>query len=163
MTVSDVIEQFLIDTLGDEFSVNFNRNELAAYFSVAPSQINYVLSTRFTPERGFLIESRRGGGGSVTLIRINADSEDVLLRYIDETLSAGIEYGKACQIVDRLTDDGVYTLSEAGLIKAAISDKALLAPTVAKARLRSSILKIILFETLKAHSTDDDKDNGGLS
>ena len=93
MTVSDIIERFLLDTLGDELSVKFNRNELAAYFSVAPSQINYVLSTRFTPERGYITESRRGGGGSITLIRVSENVDDVLLRYIDETLSDGIEYG----------------------------------------------------------------------
>ena len=150
MTVSDIIERFLLDTLGDELSVNFNRNELAAYFSVAPSQINYVLSTRFTPERGYITESRRGGGGSITLIRVS-ENVDVLLRYIDETLSDGIEYGKACQILERLTVDGVYTKSEAQLIKAAISDKALIAPTVAKSRLRGAILKNVLLETLKTH------------
>ncbi len=152
MNVSDIIEQFLIETLGDELSVNFNRNELAAYFSVAPSQINYVLSTRFTPERGFLIESRRGGGGSVKLIKVSDDADDVIIRYIEDTLAEGIEYGKACQIIDRLTDDGVYTPSEGGLIKAAISDKALVAPTVIKSRLRGSILKSVLLETLKNQS-----------
>ena len=151
MTVSDIIERFLLDTLGDELSVNFNRNELAAYFSVAPSQINYVLSTRFTPERGYITESRRGGGGSITLIRVSENVDDVLLRYIDETLSDGIEYGKACQILERLTVDGVYTKSEAQFIKAAISDKALIAPTVAKSRLRGAILKNVLLETLKTH------------
>ncbi len=151
MTVSDIIERFLLETLGDELSVNFNRNELAAYFSVAPSQINYVLSTRFTPERGYITESRRGGGGSITLIRVSENVDDVLLRYIDETLSDGIEYGKACQILERLTVDGVYTKSEAQLIKAAISDKALIAPTVAKSRLRGAILKNVLLETLKTH------------
>ena len=151
MTVSDIIERFLLDTLGDELSVNFNRNELAAYFSVAPSQINYVLSTRFTPERGYITESRRGGGGSITLIRVSENVDDVLLRYIDETLSDGIENGKACQILERLTVDGVYTKSEAQLIKAAISDKALIAPTVAKSRLRGAILKNVLLETLKTH------------
>lgn len=154
MTVSDIIEQFLLDTLGDELSVNFNRNELAAYFSVAPSQINYVLSTRFTPERGYITESRRGGGGSITLIRVSENADDVLLRYIDETLSEGIEYGKACQILDRLTEDGVFTKSEAKLIKAAVSDKALIAPTVAKSRLRGSILKNVLLETLKTHEDE---------
>lgn len=154
MTVSDIIEQFLLDTLGDELSVNFNRNELAAYFSVAPSQINYVLSTRFTPERGYITESRRGGGGSITLIRVSENADDVLLRYIDETLSEGIEYGKACQILDRLTEDGVFTKSESKLIKAAVSDKALIAPTVAKSRLRGSILKNVLLETLKTHEDE---------
>ena len=151
MTVSDIIERFLLETMGDEPTVNFNRNELAQYFSVAPSQINYVLSTRFTLERGFIIESRRGGGGSVTLMRVAENVDDVLLRYIDETLSDGIEYGKACQILERLTVDGVYTKSEAQLIKAAISDKALIAPTVAKSRLRGAILKNVLLETLKTH------------
>lgn len=149
MNVSDVIEQFLLDTLGDELSVIFNRNELAAYFSVAPSQINYVLSTRFTPERGYVIESRRGGGGSVKLIRVNTDADGVLLDYIGNALDSGIEYGKACQIIDRLVHDGIYTDSEGGLIKAALSDKALLAPTVAKSRLRGAILKNVLIETLK--------------
>ncbi|MDE7164453.1 MAG: CtsR family transcriptional regulator [Clostridiales bacterium] len=151
MTVSDIIEKFLLDTLGDELSVNFNRNELATYFAVAPSQINYVLSTRFTPERGYIIESRRGGGGYITLIRVSQNVDDVLSGYIDRTLSDGIDYGKACQILERLTVDGIFTESEAQLIKAAISDKALLAPTVAKNKLRGSILKCVLLETLKTH------------
>ena len=151
MTVSDLIEKFLLDTLGDELSVNFNRNELATYFAVAPSQINYVLATRFTPERGFITESKRGGGGYITLIKVSENADEVLLRYIDETLSEGIEFSKACQIVERLTADEVFTKSEAQIIIAAINDKALLAPTVAKNRLRGSILKSILLETLKNH------------
>lgn len=151
MTVSDIIEKFLLDTLGDELSVNFNRNELATYFAVAPSQINYVLSTRFTPERGYIIESRRGGGGYITLIRVSQNVDDMLSGYIDQTLSDGIDYGKACQILERLTVDGIFTENEAMLIKAAISDKALLAPTVAKNKLRGSILKCVLLETLKTH------------
>lgn len=155
MNVSDLIEKFLLDTLGDELSVNFNRNELATYFAVAPSQINYVLATRFTPERGYITESRRGGGGYITLIRVNQNVDDVLASYIDQTLSDGIDYGKACQILERLTVDGIFTQSEAQLIKAAISDKALLAPTVAKNKLRGSILKCVLLETLKTHDNDE--------
>ncbi len=160
MNVSDIIERFLLDTLGDEITVNFNRNELAQYFSVAPSQINYVLSTRFTPERGYIIESRRGGGGFITFMRVSENAEDVLMRYIDETLSHGIEYGKACQIIERLVRDGIYSETEGALVKAAISDKALLAPTIAKGKLRGSILKNILLETAKMHNSDcgDDGD-----
>lgn len=156
MTVSDIIEKFLLDTLGDELSVNFNRNELAAYFAVAPSQINYVLTTRFTPERGYITESRRGGGGSITLIRINENADDALLRYIDETLSEGIEYVKACQIIERLSADGIFSKTCGQLVKAAISDKALIAPTIAKNRLRGSILKNVLLETLKIHDGEEE-------
>lgn len=158
MTLSDIIEKFLLDTLGDELSVNFNRNELATYFAVAPSQINYVLATRFTPERGYIIESRRGGGGYITLIKVSRSADDVLISYIDETLSAGIEYGKACQILERLCGDGIFTESEAQLIRAAISDKALIAPAMVKNKLRGSILKCVLLETLKAHD-DGESDN----
>ena len=61
--ISDIIESFLLETLGDNDTLNISRNELANYFACAPSQINYVLSTRFTPDRGYLIESRRGGAG----------------------------------------------------------------------------------------------------
>ncbi len=69
--ISDVIEKFLIDAIGGDRSIVINRNELADYFSCAPSQINYVLATRFTLDRGYVIQSRRGGGGYVTLIRIS--------------------------------------------------------------------------------------------
>lgn len=158
MNVSDVIEQFLLEAFGNEETVNFNRNELAAYFAVAPSQINYVLGTRFTPERGYVIESRRGGGGSVKIIRVSGtDIDDVLMKYIEEVLNDGIDYSKACQIIDRLCDEEIYTESEGNLIKAAISDKALLAPTVAKPRLRGSILKSVLLETLKHQNDGDDE------
>ncbi len=163
MTISDIIEQFLLETLGSELSVNFNRNELAQYFSVSPSQINYVLATRFTPERGFLVESRRGGGGSVKLIKVTAEIEDTLLKYIEETLSEGIDYIKACQIVDRLVSEELYTANEGRLIKSALSDKALLAPTVIKNKLRGAVLKNVLIETLKMmgeSDADDSKDVG---
>ena len=56
--LSDVIEAFLLQTLGEDDRLKISRNELANYFSVAPSQINYVLSTRFTPDRGYTVESR---------------------------------------------------------------------------------------------------------
>ena len=59
--ISDMIEAFLIDTLGDDEYLDISRNDLANYFNVAPSQINYVLTTRFNYERGFLTESKRGG------------------------------------------------------------------------------------------------------
>lgn len=159
MNLTDIIEQFLLDTLGDELTVNFNRNELAVYFAVAPSQINYVLQTRFTPERGYLIESKRGGGGSMKLIKLNENSDDVIFHCIEQTLDDGIEFIKASQMIDRLCNDGVYSATEAELIKAAISDKALIAPTVIKNKLRGAVLKNILLTTLKLKSTQEHVDN----
>ena len=76
--ISDIIESFLLETLGDNDTLNISRNELANYFACAPSQINYVLSTRFTPDRGYLIESRRGGGGFITVARLSQEPDELL-------------------------------------------------------------------------------------
>ena len=62
--LSDIIEEFILNTIGSDDTLNLSRNELANFFNVSPSQINYVLSTRFTIDRGYLTESKRGGGGS---------------------------------------------------------------------------------------------------
>ena len=68
MKISDMIEEYIRDIIADEESVELSRSELANRFNCVPSQINYVISTRFIPELGFSVESRRGGGG---YIRIN--------------------------------------------------------------------------------------------
>ena len=71
MRLSDAIEEFIKELwMPDEPEVELKRNELAEYFRCAPSQINYVLSTRFTPDHGYAIESRRGGGGFIRIIRV---------------------------------------------------------------------------------------------
>ena len=87
--ISDIIEAFLLDTLGDDDTLSISRNELANYFSCAPSQINYVLSTRFTPERGYTVESRRGGGGSITVVRISQPPHEMLEELIGQTIADG--------------------------------------------------------------------------
>ena len=71
MRLSDTIEHFIKELMTqEEPEVELRRNELAEYFSCAPSQINYVLATRFTPDNGYIIESRRGGGGYIRIVRI---------------------------------------------------------------------------------------------
>ena len=164
-TISDLIEEFLLNTLGDDDSLNISRNELASYFSVAPSQINYVLATRFTPARGYTIESRRGGGGFITVVRLTDNPSEVLSQIVARPISQGYSYNTACSIIDRLVRDGVFTGSEADLIKAAISDKALVTPTVMqKDSLRASILKAVASAALKrgrSETKQSDAANGG--
>ena len=140
--ISDVIEKFLLSAMGEGESVVINRNELADYFSCAPSQINYVLATRFTLDRGFVIRSRRGGGGCVTVIRIS-DKAESLSAIAGLDVSQGIDERRAEMLVDRLTEDGHITKSESDIIRCVLSDKALLAPTANKNTLRASILKNI--------------------
>lgn len=149
--ISDLIEAFLLDTLGDDDTLSISRNELANYFSCAPSQINYVLSTRFTPERGYTIESRRGGGGSITVIRISQPPNEMLEELIGQTIADGLGYNRACQILDRMETEGLLGGESAQVLKVALSDKALIAPSMAKDGLRASIMKSVLLYLLKTN------------
>lgn len=147
--ISDLIEAFLLDTLGDDSSLSISRNELANYFSCAPSQINYVLSTRFTPERGYVIESRRGGGGSITVVRITQPPHEMLESLLGQTIADGVSYNRCCQIVDRLVSERMLSPREADIIKVATADKSLVAPAVAKDGLRAGIMKSVILYLLK--------------
>ena len=86
-SLSDSIELYLLQLLEQSSgAIEIQRNELADRFRCVPSQINYVLATRFSPERGFLIESRRGGGGYVRILRMKLDSPHRILKEMDDTL-----------------------------------------------------------------------------
>lgn len=80
MRLSDTIESFIKQMLGasEENGVELKRNELAEYFGCAPSQINYVLATRFTPDHGYVVESHRGGGGCIRIVHVERDQGDFL-------------------------------------------------------------------------------------
>ena len=87
MRLSDTIEEFIKMMMAqDEEEIELKRNELAEYFSCAPSQINYVLSTRFTPDHGYVIESRRGGGGCIRVIRLRRGSGDMINYLLSERI-----------------------------------------------------------------------------
>ncbi|MCI8435289.1 MAG: CtsR family transcriptional regulator [Clostridia bacterium] len=147
--ISDIIESFLLETLGDNDTLNISRNELANYFACAPSQINYVLSTRFTPDRGYLIESRRGGGGFITVVRLSQEPDELLQEVLNQSISDGVSMAKAAQIVDRFVQETLLTEREGILLKTILSDKSLVAPTVAKDGLRAGILKSVIYELLR--------------
>ncbi|MGN1094626.1 MAG: CtsR family transcriptional regulator [Candidatus Neoclostridium sp.] len=156
--LSDLIEAFLLQTLGEDDELRISRNELANYFSVAPSQINYVLATRFTPDRGYTVESRRGGGGGVTVVRIRSGGNAMLNDVMQLPLSEGLSYARSCNVVDRMVGEKVISEREGRLLKAALTDKALVTPTVtAKDCLRASIIKSVLVEALKCEKERQDQ------
>ena len=142
--ISDMIEEFLIDTLGEEAQLDISRNDLAAYFNVAPSQINYVLSTRFTYDRGFLTESKRGGGGHITILR--ATAQDEWEKAVGEKLNGTIDFKSACYIIDEMVGNGRLSKAEGSMLKNAVSPIALSNPFKLEDKLRAQILRRILFE-----------------
>ena len=154
--ISDLIESFLIDLFGDESSIYISRNELAQYFNCAPSQINYVLSTRFTLDKGFAIESRRGGGGYVTLVRLN-DEDSYIAELVRNSIGDRISFQRVCQILDRLEGDGIISQREKEIAKSMTSDKAILSyDKLSKEVVRAGIFKSFLTLLMKSDFGGDD-------
>ena len=148
--ISDMIADFIDDIIGDDNEVQLSRNELANYFAVAPSQINYVLSTRFTLDKGYIIESKRGGGGCITVFRLTDDDSTLLnaiLAEIDK--SPGLSYNRTLGIIERLEREEIVTEGEAELMRAALSDKALALPVKLSGNVRRNIFKEMIIHLLK--------------
>ena len=147
-TISDIIEEFIMSSLDDDDFIELSRNDLAKFFSCVPSQINYVLNTRFTVNRGFLVESQRGGGGFIKVVRVQDNAKNYLKNILD-LCSKPLTAIEANQIIDNLEQKKVLTESEADLIKIAISTKALNNPINMEDVLRSKIMTSIVLELMK--------------
>ncbi len=149
---SDAIEQFIKTMLSqDEPEVELKRNELAEYFNCAPSQINYVLATRFTPDHGYIIESRRGGGGYIRIFRMEQDTSEQLVYMFNERIGDSIDALAASHLIQQLMEREVVTPGEAAVMSAAISPQALSLPISAdmKDAMRAKILKSMLMEVAR--------------
>jgi len=146
--ISDIIEKFLLDALSQDNTMDISRRELANYFNVAPSQINYVLSTRFTNDRGFEVVSHRGGSGYIRLIKLNFSDNDYLQDLIKNRLKDEIDFNSARQILANLLENEIIDDGEFQIIVNAISPKSLSSPINFENRLRCQILKNILISIL---------------
>lgn len=148
-TISDIIEAFILEQLADTDYINLSRNELANFFNCAPSQINYVLSTRFTAPKGFLVESHRGGGGYIKLAKINLDKNEYINELISDILVQDIEYNESLQILSNLVEMNIMSEETASVLSFALSPKALAMPIKIENKQRSNILKNILINILR--------------
>ncbi len=124
MNLSDIIENYIMDEMRKQKEIELKRSEIAQKFNCVPSQINYVISTRFIPELGYYVESRRGGGGYIKICKINLDkSEHIseLLSKIGSTMSQSVVNVYLRELLRyNIIDD-----RNAQLISAALSDKSL--------------------------------------
>ncbi|MDE5618056.1 MAG: CtsR family transcriptional regulator [Clostridia bacterium] len=149
MNISGEIEQFILSVLGEGDEITLSRAQLADYFCVAPSQINYVLSTRFNLNRGYITKSKRGGGGNITIVRIALDDELIPAILKDLAQShQGISYNKAVDITDRLIGAKVMTQREGEIIKASVNDKAI-GQSDNSARIRRNIYEEVLIALMR--------------
>ncbi|GAK13866.1 CtsR family transcriptional regulator [Geomicrobium sp. JCM 19039] len=145
--ISDVIEQYLKAILTEEERnlIEIKRSELAKHFECVPSQINYVIRTRFTVEKGYIVESKRGGGGYIRIKKV-AHSDD--LELIDQLLhliGARIDQSAANSVIYRLYEEKVVTKREAVLMEAVVQREVLaLTSAVHRDTLRANVLKAML-------------------
>jgi len=144
MRVSDLIEEFIKDLFTEENDyIEIQRNDLAQYFNCVPSQINYVISTRFKPSQGYYVESRRGGGGYISIKKINITKSNYFMHIINS-----IEDKLTGQDVDIFISNflsyNMISQQEAKLLKVATSDNVLTIEQPARDKIRAKIFKNML-------------------
>ena len=159
MRLSDSIESFIKTLLTqEEPEVELKRNELAEYFGCAPSQINYVLATRFSPDHGYVIESRRGGGGYIRIVRVVQTGAQRLMYLTNERIGEAISEAEAVRLIHQLVEQGLVSAGEGEIMRAAVSAQAMAIPIPdsMKAALRARTLKTMLMTIARQN-----RDQGG--
>ncbi len=146
MRMSDLITREIIRMLNEsgENTAEIQRNEFAGIIGCAPSQINYVLSSRFTPEHGYIIESRRGGGGYIRIKRVVLNSSSALMHIIN-SIGNTIDAMTTRIVIENCLESGIVSKETAKLMAAAVSGCVLqTVPPQFRDMLRASVLKQML-------------------
>ena len=146
MGISDLIASFLLDSLdtAEDGVLEVQRSDLAQRFNCVPSQINYVMSTRFSPERGYIVESRRGGNGYIRITRVQVDRQTLMMHVIN-SLGDSVDLASTRAILSNLVQSGAMEHSVGQMILTAVGDKALgWVPREKRDAVRADILKQVL-------------------
>lgn len=144
--ISDIIEQYLKQVLQSRGKnmIEIKRNEIADQFKCVPSQINYVINTRFTVEKGYIIESKRGGGGYIRIFRIEHLDEAELIDDLIQMINPAVEQQAAVNILERLEEKKVINEREKKLIFSAIDRTTLAFELPLRDKVRARILTAML-------------------
>lgn len=142
--MSDMIEEYLKRALREEGRVEIKRNELADLFDCVPSQINYVINTRFTMQHGYAVESKRGGGGYIRIIKLQVKSNTEMIERMSQIIGDRVTEKEAQIIIQTLYDNEYMTRREAQIMLAAIHQENYTGNPVLDEQLRSNILLSML-------------------
>ena len=142
MKMSDIVARYIMDMLDErDGNAEIQRNELAGLLGCVPSQINYVISSRFTPEQGYIVESRRGGGGYIRITRITTDRR-IAIMHIVNSIGDRISEATASTILENMAGRNLIDTYEKVLILSALSDKAYKnVPQESRDLLRAAVMK----------------------
>lgn len=145
MLISDYIASIIEEMLNDGGGkTEVRRNDLAARVGCVPSQINYVITSRFTPEKGYIIESRRGGGGYIRIVRAQMTKNEYLMHFF-HAIGDELDEKSASSYVGNLSDRGIVTPRECAIIRSALCGSSLdrISPGE-KNRVRADIMRHII-------------------
>lgn len=144
--MSDIIEQYIKRLFEDTNTdvVEIQRANIAQRFDCVPSQLNYVIKTRFTNEHGYEIESKRGGGGYIRITKIETKDTTGYINRLLELIGPSISQQQAYYIIDGLLDKGYITERESKMIQAVIDRETLKIDVMARDIIRANILKRLL-------------------
>lgn len=152
MSLSNQIARILMEMLENDGTTEIQRNELAQTLGCVPSQINYVISSRFTPEQGYIVESRRGGGGYIKITRVKLDKPSLIMHTVN-SIGDALDYATCHANVMNLLHNGSIDAYSAKLLLTATGENSLRAlPSPVKEKVRASIFKQML---ITIHRKDD--------
>ena len=124
MRISDLVAQYINDIIEEQDgAAEIRRNELATTLGCVPSQINYVITSRFTPEQGYIVESRRGGGGYIRITRINTTRSGAIMHIVN-SIGKALDKATAEIMLTNMLDRGVIDSRTARLMAAAMGERA---------------------------------------
>ncbi len=149
MRLSDIIAAEINRILDESDGIaEIQRNDFASQIGCVPSQINYVLSSRFIPEHGYMVESRRGGGGYIRITRVRVDGTSALMHLVN-SIGEDIDDATARIILENCCNVGVLDESKAKLMYSAISIPVMRQiPVVLRDNIRAAILKQMLISQI---------------
>ncbi len=125
MRMSDLVAKYIIEMLDEQNGcAEIQRNELAGNLGCVPSQINYVITSRFTPEQGYIVESRRGGGGYIRISRVSMDRGTAIMHIIN-SVGDSLDKASAEAMLNNMVNRSIIKLNEAKLMAAVLSDRSL--------------------------------------
>lgn len=143
-----MIENFIKDLFEEDDYIEIQRNDLAEQFNCVPSQINYVISTRFKPSQGYYVESKRGGGGHISIRKVNITKSNYLMHIIS-SIGNQITAQEVDIFIGNFLSYEMITKKEAKLLKVATSDNVLTVPTSTRDELRARIFKNMLLNLVE--------------
>ncbi|MFZ5591121.1 MAG: CtsR family transcriptional regulator [Bacillota bacterium] len=161
--ISNLIEKYLRELLerSRQNQIEIQRSELAEKFRCVPSQINYVLTTRFTLERGFVVESRRGGGGYVRIIRLPLGRQNNLLFKLQSMVGQEISQQSAEHLISRLEEEKLISRREAALMRAVCQREVLSMGLPGRDIIRANLIKAMLVALLQNQQRETQRGESG--